>query len=102
VSDEKIIVFGDMFDLGKDSAQIHYDLGKKVAQYDCDLLLCIGEMAKEIQRGASEAGVNAKWVASSEKLVEILKPYLKKNCMILMKGSRGMHLDQVLDELKGV
>ena len=59
-------------------------------------------MAKEIQRGASEAGVNAKWVASSEELVEILKPYLKKNCMILMKGSRGMHLDQVLDELKGV
>lgn len=102
VSEEKIIVFGDMFDLGKDSAQIHYDLGKKVAQYDCNLLLCIGEMAKEIQRGASEAGVNAKWVASSEELVEILKPYLKKNCMILMKGSRGMHLDQVLDELKGV
>lgn len=100
--DEKIIVFGDMFDLGPQSAQIHYDLGRSVASYDCDLLLCIGELSKEIEKGASEAGVNTMWVSSHQELVEVLKPYLNKKCMMLIKGSRGMQLDQVLDELKGV
>ena len=100
-SDEKIIVFGDMFDLGEKTLQIHYDLGRSVAQYDCDQLFCIGELSKEIQKGASEAGVKAEWVETQSELVEKLKPYLDKNCMILIKGSRGMHLDQVLNELKG-
>ncbi len=99
-SPEKIIVFGDMFDLGDNTRQIHYELGQAVSQYDCDLLLCIGELSKEIEKGASEAGVNAMHVESQQALLEILKPYLNKTCMMLIKGSRGMHLDLVLDELR--
>lgn len=99
--DEKIVVFGDMFDLGENTRQIHYDLGQKVANYDCNLLLCIGELSQEICKGASDAGVNAKWIPTYEELVDILKGYKEKPCMILIKGSRGMHLDKVLDELRG-
>ena len=100
-SDFKIIVFGDMFDLGENTKQIHYELGQTCAQFDCDLLYCIGDLSQEIQRGACEAGLNAKWVASKEELVNLLVPYTNQNCLILMKGSRGMQLDKVLDELKG-
>lgn len=99
--DEKIVVFGDMFDLGEDTKQIHYNLGKSVAKYDCNLLLCIGELSQEICKGALDAGVCARWVESASELVEILKPYTKRQCMILIKGSRGMHLDKVLDDLRG-
>ena len=98
--DEKIIVLGDMFDLGKDTLQIHYDLGKKVAQYDCQLLVCVGELAAQIHQGACESGVNSKWVLTRDEAKEILKPYIHKNCMMLIKGSRGMHLDLLLDDLR--
>lgn len=100
--DEKIVVFGDMFDLGEDTKQIHYQLGCDVAKYTCNLLLCIGELSQEIQKGAASLGVNAQWVKTSEELVSILKPYMQRKCMILVKGSRGMHLDLVIDELRGL
>ncbi|MGN1343387.1 MAG: UDP-N-acetylmuramoyl-tripeptide--D-alanyl-D-alanine ligase [Traorella sp.] len=101
-SDYKVVVFGDMFDLGENTKKIHYDLGQTCANFDCDILYCIGELSKEIQKGALDAGLNAIWVESQEKLVNLLLPYTNQNCLILIKGSRGMHLDKVLDELKGV
>ena len=100
-NDCKIIVFGDMFDLGENTKQIHYELGQSVANYTCTHLYCIGELSKEICRGAQDSNVNATWVASKDELVNILKPYTKATCMLLIKGSRGMQLDRVLEELKG-
>ena len=98
---EKIIVLGDMFDLGENTNQIHYDLGKLCANYKCSHLYCIGQLSKEIYKGATDSNVKATWVATHEELIEILKPYMNKDCMLLIKGSRGMQLDKVLDALKG-
>lgn len=99
-ADEKVIVLGDMFDLGKDTLQIHYELGQSVAEYDCDELICIGELSKEIYKGASDAGVNATWFATKEEAVEPLRAFLQKDSAMVIKGSRGMHLDELLDELR--
>lgn len=98
--DKKIIVMGDMFDLGNKTQQIHYDLGVKIAQFECDLLVCVGELSKHIAQGAGDLGVETQWVETRQEAVEVLKPYLKEKNLILMKGSRGMHLDLLLDDLR--
>lgn len=99
---EKIIILGDMFDLGEDTHKIHYELGQKVAGFDCDCLFCIGELSKDIYQGAKDAGIHAKWVATQDELAELVLPYIRRSCLILVKGSRGMQLDKLLEKLRGV
>ena len=99
--DYKIAILGDMLELGETSAQIHYDLGKDLAKYHLNEVLTIGEMAKYINKGADDylKDVKIMHFEDRESLTEYLKPFGEKHCMILFKGSRGMHLDLVVDAL---
>lgn len=94
------VVFGDMFDLGENSDQYHYELGKSVASYEVDLLYCIGENSRFIQEGALSQGMKCLWFEKAEDLVKALVPLTQQACLLLVKGSRGMHLDKVIDRLK--
>lgn len=96
----KIVVFGDMLDLGETTQKIHEDLGKSIAHYQCDEVFCIGELSKYIEKGASCKGLKTRYFENQESLVNALLPYTQKECMILVKGSRGLHLDLVIDALK--
>ena len=99
--DYKIAILGDMLELGETSAQIHYDLGKDLTKYHLNEVLTIGEMAEHINKGATDHLKNVKIMhfENRDALSEYLKPYGAKHCMILVKGSRGMHLDLVVDAL---
>lgn len=99
--DYKIAILGDMLELGETSAQIHYDLGKDLTKYHLNEVLTIGEMAKYINSGAADhlKDVKIMHFDNREALTEYLRPYGEKHCMILVKGSRGMHLDLVVDAL---
>lgn len=96
----KIVVFGDMLDLGSETDKIHEQLGKEIAHYACDEVFCIGECAQYILKGAQSAGLKGSHFDNREDLIEALLPYTEKDCMILIKGSRGLHLDLVVDALK--
>lgn len=96
----KIAVLGDMLELGDTSDMIHYRLGKDLAKYHVDEVLTIGDMARYIAQGARDhTTANVQHFTSKEDLSSYLKPYLDQTCMILIKGSRGMKLDEVVDEL---
>lgn len=96
----KIVVFGDMLDLGPDTHQIHEELGQQIAQFTCDELFCIGELSKSICKGAQAKGIACRHFEDQASLIEALLPYTQKDCMILVKASRGLHLDLVIDALK--
>lgn len=98
----KIAVLADMLDLGDDTNLIHYELGKKMAEYHLDEILTYGELGRYITQGAN-ASIKKAYIRHFEdkhELLEYLYPYLKKDCMILIKGSRGMHMDEIVDGLK--
>lgn len=97
----KIAILGDMLELGITSDQIHYDLGKDIANYRVDEVLTIGDMACYITQGAYNTlqDVHIQHFQDKESLLAYLRPYVEKNCMILVKGSRGMKLDEIVDEL---
>ncbi len=98
----KLVVMGDMLDLGPDTQQIHYQLGKDALDYTFDEFLGYGELSKKMIEGV-EDNSNRKCVyfETHEALFNYLKPYLNTDCMILFKGSRGMALDKVIALLKG-
>lgn len=96
----KVVVFGDMLELGETSPKLHEDLGKACADYKMDELYCIGEMARYIMQGAESAGIKTRYFENKDELVEALLPLKEKTSMLLVKGSRGMKLDEVVERLK--
>lgn len=94
----KIAVLGDMLELGETSDMIHYTLGKNLVKYHLNEVLTIGDMARYIAQGAFNnlEGVYIQHFSDSAALCEYLRPYAQKDCMLLVKGSRGMKLDEVV------
>lgn len=97
----KIAVLGDMLELGETSDMIHYQLGKDLKKYHLDEVLTIGDMARYITQGAINNldGVLIHHFQDKDTLLAYLRDYMKKDCMVLVKGSRGMKLDELVDAL---
>ncbi len=97
----KIAFLGEMRELGRDSAAMHFGVGEYVAKKGIDILFTFGENALEIARGAESAGMSAEKIfritdtendcAAAEKLKEIMK----KDDIILFKASRALKLERI-------
>jgi UDP-N-acetylmuramoyl-tripeptide--D-alanyl-D-alanine ligase len=103
-SGKRIAVLGDMFELGKRSGREHRELGREVARAGLDALYLLGREAREVQKGAVLAGMPAAAVfaaADHAALAELLRDRIKRGDWLLVKGSRGMKMEKVIEALKG-
>jgi UDP-N-acetylmuramoyl-tripeptide--D-alanyl-D-alanine ligase len=101
----KVAVLGDMLELGKDTQFWHEELGKWVAESKLDKLICIGEMAHFVCDKASAGGMEGTSIYPVQKMEEILyhlQDLFDKDAMVLIKASRALKLDQVVNQLKAV
>lgn len=97
----KLVIFGDMLDLGQNERKEHYDLGIKSLQYDYNELLLYGELSKATYEAVSEnSDRKVMHFDSQDELYAYLKPYLRMDCMMLFKASRAMALDKVVNKLE--
>lgn len=96
-----IVVFGDMLELGKREKDYHQELGRFISSLDIDYLIGVGSLSKYVVLGAliKMKGDNVSWVSSQEKVDSILKPYLKKGAVLLIKGSRSIKLEKLVSRL---
>ena len=98
----KIAVLSDMKELGELSRSYHKELGKQVYEYGFDVLCTWGEMAADIADGARTAGMKDEDVRhfnSKEELIEVILNNLTKNDVLLIKGSRSMKMEEVVEAL---
>lgn len=98
----RIAVLGDIKEAGGAAAEIHKKVGSLVAKSKADILLCLGDDAKNIVSGALKAGFaeqNAKWFENRDKLYEYLKAELSDGDTVLFKASRAMKLEEIADKL---
>ncbi len=96
----KIAVLGDMFELGPISAEAHYTVGQQAADVPVDHLLLLGEYAEDVARGARDGGMaqNAVFIGDSHtQLAEELAAYARPHDILLVKASRGMMMEKVLE-----
>lgn len=96
----KVAILGDMLDLGVNTHQIHQALGASLHTYDIDVLVTYGTLGADIARGAKDQVKEIHSFVDKAALIEFVKPYLAMNSAILVKGSRGMKLEVVIDALK--
>ena len=96
----KLFVAGDMKELGPDSPGFHRELGLRVAGHNLDGLFAVGEFAEEVAAGSVAGGFPRKYVhtfSTVEDLTEALLSELRPDDVVLLKGSRAMGLERVLE-----
>ncbi|MEC0181476.1 UDP-N-acetylmuramoyl-tripeptide--D-alanyl-D-alanine ligase [Paenibacillus peoriae] len=98
----KIAVLGDMLELGPEEKQFHEEIGLFAAKHDVEELFTYGELGMSIAQGAlglmPTEQVHA--YTDKEKLIHHLRTYLHANDIVLVKASRGMRLEEIVDALK--
>lgn len=97
----KIAVLGDMLELGKFSIEEHKRLGKRAAK-TCDVLVAVGLRGKFFAEGALKARMSKRKIFIFETSYEagnFLKEEIKKDDVILIKGSQGVRMERVTKAL---
>jgi UDP-N-acetylmuramoyl-tripeptide--D-alanyl-D-alanine ligase len=96
-----IAVLGDMYELGSEEEAFHREIGAFAHINHVDLLVAVGKLGAHIAQGALDIGMRPEAVILSEAAegtASLLAPYLSQHPIILVKASRGMHLEIVVQE----
>lgn len=100
----KLAVLGDMLELGPKEEQFHREIGALLDPQTVDKVYAYGPLAKHIASEASKklpAG-RVKWFADKQQMIDALASEVKEGDLVLVKGSRGMRLEEVVQVLKDV
>lgn len=100
----KIAVLGDMLELGEETEKYHEEIGRMCAEMNIDYLLVTGEFGKTIVCGAKKSGIKDMYVKYFDNIDHISDYILKhsdSDTVILIKASRGIKLENVVNRLKG-
>ncbi len=95
-------ILGDMLELGEREEEGHREIGSKVAAKGIDRLITVGDRAKFIAKAAVEAGMAESSVfagSSKEEALEALRDNLDEGDTILVKGSRGMAMEDIVEAM---
>jgi UDP-N-acetylmuramoyl-tripeptide--D-alanyl-D-alanine ligase len=98
----RIAVLGDMLELGQYERAGHEKVGARTAEV-ADMLITLGQRAHMIAEAASQAGMKKSAIREYEEIgpvVDWLKENLAKNDVVLVKGSRGLRMDQIVANLE--
>ena len=96
-----LAVLGDMLELGHVALPAHQKVGQQAAAAGVCGLITLGEMGREIAKGAKEAGLDAVYSFDThEEAAAKLRELLQPEDTILFKGSRGMKMETIIDLLQ--
>jgi UDP-N-acetylmuramoyl-tripeptide--D-alanyl-D-alanine ligase len=98
----KIAVLGDMLELGEWAKSSHTEIGRFAADMLLDYIITVGPAAANIVKGAIESGFSSERAASFENNTDALNyllAILQKGDAVLIKGSRGMKMEEIVNSL---
>lgn len=93
---KKILVLGDMGELGMNAAKLHAEMGAEARVLGVNKIFALGELTAF---SVKEFGAGARHFQNIEDLLEALQPELEKDTTVLVKGSRFMKMERVVKEI---
>ena len=97
----RIVVAGEMLELGAAAEAMHRDAGAHMAQAGIDLLLGVRGLAQAMVAGAAQAGMRADFVPTPEEAGEWVQREVRPGDVVLLKASRGVRLERALEVWTG-
>ena len=94
---ENWFVFGDMKELGDGEQRLHREVGQALNAAGVDRLFATGELGRET---AEAFGDGASWFETVDELAEAVLKDLTGSVNVLVKGSRSMRMERVVDALR--
>ncbi len=97
-----VFVAGDMLELGEHAAVFHEKIGRIAADIKVSRVYAVGSHAGRIVEGAADGGMSRRdiFLGTKEEILSDLKNWLKAGDWVLIKGSRGMGMEQIVKGLK--
>ena len=96
----RIVVAGEMLELGPAGEEMHRLAGRHIAEKKIDVLLGVRGLAQAMVESARQAGIHAEFVPGSEQAGEWLAREARDGDVVLLKASRGVKLEKALDTWK--
>ena len=97
-----IVVLGDMLELGDQSEKLHEDIGRMIGETGVNKVFLRGQFAKAVAQGAMKKGLQGDQIhfdLSPVEITESLKRGLREGDWVLVKGSRRMKMEEVVQEI---
>ncbi|MGI8494846.1 MAG: UDP-N-acetylmuramoyl-tripeptide--D-alanyl-D-alanine ligase [Pyrinomonadaceae bacterium] len=96
----KIVVAGEMLELGENEAEIHAETGAKLAVSGIDVLYGVRGLAKNMVESASQGNLSeTKFFSDSNEAGEFLANEIRAGDLVLVKGSRGVRTEKVIEKI---
>ncbi len=97
----RVAVLADMLELGEYSGQAHFEVGVFAAESGVDILFTVGPQAKVMAEGARSvrSGIDCRVFDNNDQAAAELKSILSPGDTVLVKGSRGMHTEEIVRAL---
>lgn len=102
IGDRKIAVLSDMLEMGDFAEEGHALVGEYAAKSGIDILITVGDYSRYIARRAKERGMDLSSVyhfESKREAAQLLDGLLKKGDVVLLKGSRGMRMEELASRI---
>jgi UDP-N-acetylmuramoyl-tripeptide--D-alanyl-D-alanine ligase len=101
-AERRIVVAGEMLELGPTGEQMHKHSGAHIAGRKVDLLVGVRGLAQSMVEAAKAAGLRAEFVATPEEAGEWLARETRDGDVVLLKASRGVKLEKALEKWKEI
>lgn len=99
----RVVVAGEMLELGDEAATLHRDAGREIARLGVEVLWGVRGAARELIEGARDSGMSdeaTRFFDSSEEAAASLADAVRPGDLVLVKGSRGVHTERLVEALK--
>lgn len=101
-SGRKVAVLGDMLELGAIAEEAHREVGRKVLAIGISALVTVGPLSRFVAEEAAMIDGPVYHVATVEEVWPIMQKILQPGDTVLVKGSRGIHLEKVVERLRNL
>lgn len=98
----KIICLGDMLELGENEEDLHYQVGEKIDSKKIDFCLFFGPLSKKMYEASREHFPcdRSFYFNQKDDLIEKLKSLITSSSLVFVKGSHGMHMEEVIEAIR--
>ena len=103
VEGKKLAVLGDMFELGENSEQFHYEVGKHLATKKIDELIVVGELSQQYVKAVQDSDSQIKCYSFKDngEVALYLMSVMNPEDIALIKASNGMNLKEIVENMQG-